>query len=256
MSAADTLYSARFLSPEFLERGRNNVITCPVYRLGTLVAPSSGTVSVYKADQTAVVSAQNVTISGSVAQYTVTSAVLSSLQFEEGWLVEWALAMPDNTTHTFRRDGALVRHPLYPVVTDADLLRRHSDLSQLRASGVTSYQDYLDEAWAVIQNRLVTSGRRPWLVMSASSLRDVHMNLALHLIWLDYATSAGDTSRYQQLADHYGRGYEESWGRLTFSYDETDENKVDVRRASGTPTLWLCGRGGVNYPPYITRRTN
>jgi hypothetical protein len=252
MSAADTLYTARFLSPEILERGRANTITCPVYRLGTLVAPNSGTVSIYKADQTAIVSAAAVTISGSVAQYA--TSTLSSYQYEEGWLVEWALAMPDGVTHTFRRDAVLARRRLYPVVTDADLLRRHSDLTQLRASGVTSYQDYIDEAWAIIENRLVTSGRRPWLVMSASSLRDAHMALTLHLIWLDYATSAGDTSRYQQLADHYGRGYEEAWSRLTFSYDETDENKVDVRRASGAPTLWLCGRGGINYPPYITRR--
>ena len=255
MSAADTLYSAQFRSPELLERGRDNAITCPVYRLGALVAPTSGTVSVYRADQTAVVNAQAVTISGSIARYTVPSASLASLQYEEGWLVEWSLAMPDGVTHTFRRDGALVRRRLYPVVSDADLLRRHSDLTQLRAPSVSSYQDYIDEAWAVIENRLITTGKRPWLVMSASAFRDAHMALTLHLVWLDYATSAGDSSRYQQLADHYGRGYEEAWSRLTFAYDETDENKVSERRTGGAPTLWLCGRGGMAYPPYVTRRT-
>jgi len=251
MSAADTLYTARFLSPEMFERGRTNTITCPVYRLGSLVAPSSGTVSIYKADQTAVVSSAAVTVTSSVATYQ--TSTLASYALEEGWLVEWALTMPDGVAHTFRRDAALVRRRLYPVVTDADLLRRHSDLTQLRASGVTSYQDYIDEAFAVIENRLVSGGKRTWLVMSPSALRDVHINLTLHLIWLDYATSAGDTSRYQQLADHYGRGYEEAWGRLTFSYDETDENKVETRRTSGTPTLWLCGRGGITYPTYKVR---
>lgn len=252
MSAADTLYTARFMAPELLERGRANTITCPVYRLGSLVAPVSGTVSIYAADQTPIVSAANVSIVGSVAQYT--TSTLASYQLEEGWLVEWTLTMPDGVAHTFRRDAVLARRRLYPVVTDADLLRRHSDLTQLRASGVSSYQDYIDEAWAVVENRLVSSGKRPWLVMSASAFRDVHMALTLHLIWLDYATSAGDSSRYQQLADHYGRGYEEAWARLTFSYDETDENKVDTRRTGGSPTLWLCGRGGVTWPPYVSHR--
>ena len=254
MSAADTLYTARFLTPEAFERGRVNTITCPVYRLGAIVSPVSGTVSIYKADQTAVVSSAAVTITSSVATYQ--TSTLATYALEDGWLVEWALAMPDGVTHTFRRDASLVRRALYPVVTDADLLRRHSDLTQLRASGVTSYQDYIDESWAVIINRLVAGGKRPWLVMSPSAFRDVHLNLALHMIWLDYATSAGDTSRYQQLADHYGRGYEEAWTRCAFSYDTDDENKVSDRRSAGSPTLWLCGRGGVSYPVPVARRSS
>jgi hypothetical protein len=48
MSSSDTLYAARFIVPEALERGRNNLIKCPVYRFGALVAPVSGTVRIQR----------------------------------------------------------------------------------------------------------------------------------------------------------------------------------------------------------------
>ena len=72
----------------------------------------------------------------------------------------------------------------------------------------------------------------------------VDLTLTLHLIYLDYATSAGADGRYQALAEHYGRVYEDAWGRLTFAYDEADDNKPDPnRRTSGVSTFWLSSRG-------------
>ena len=248
MSSSDTEYAARFSIPEFLERGRDNKITAPIYRSGALVAPVSGTVSVYRQDQSLVVNAGVVSIVASVATFTVTAASIGSLVLEDGYLLEWALLMPDGVVHTFRRDGALVRRRLYPVISDIDLLRRHRDLSALRETGVTSYQDYLDEAFCMIENRLIGGGKRPYLVMSASAFRECHVCLTLHLVWQDYATSAGDTSRYQQLADSYGQAYENAWASLSFIYDETDENVVSIeRRNSGSPTLWLGGHGYAGY---------
>lgn len=245
MSSTDTLYTARFLVPEALERGRNNTIRCPVYRFGALVAPSiAGTVRVQRetGEQLIIIAAP---IVAGVATASVGSAVIANLPFSDGWLFEWTLTMPDGVPHVFRQDGSLVRRDLYPVVSDVDLLRRHRDLTALREAGVTSYQDYLDEAWAIIYGRLVSSGRRPWLVMSPSAFREVHLTLTLHLIYLDYATSAGADGRYQALAEHYGRVYEDAWGRLTFAYDEADDNKPDPnRRTSGVSTFWLSSRGG------------
>jgi hypothetical protein len=242
VSASDTLYAARFIVPETLERGRNNTIRCPVFRFGGLVAPISGSVRVQRDDGSQVV-VLPVSVIGNVATAVVQASTIASFAFSDGWLFEWTLTMPDGVAHTFRTDGSLVRRSLYPVVTDADLLRRHRDLGQLREAGVTSEQDYLDEAWAIITNRLIATGKRPWLVMSPSAFREVHACLTLHLLFNDYATSAGD-GRYQQLAEQYGRQYEEAWGRLTFAYDENDENRPDPnRRQAGTPTWWLASRG-------------
>jgi hypothetical protein len=251
MTISETLYTARFRAPDAIQRGVNQTIACPTYRLGVVATPSAGTVSVYKADQTAVVSAAAVTIApGSWATYTIAGGTTTPLALEEGWLIEWTLVMPDGLTHTFRQDAALVRRELAPVVTDADLIRRHSDLPQLLASGATNYQDYLDEAWATIMLRLIANGRRPYLVMSPSALRDVHLLLTLHLIFLDFQTSAGDGGRWQALADHYRLAYTEAWGQLSFVYDESDTNKVDAtQRKSGTSQVWLNGRGGPAFGP-------
>lgn len=247
MSISETLYTARFRISEEIERGRQQVLTCPVYRAGALVAPLSGTVTIYKADGTAVVNAAPVVITGNVATYTIMAGTTSSLALESGWLLEWSLAMTASVTLTFRNDGALVRRSLFPVVTDADLLRRHSDLNALLAAGTTSYQDYLDEAWATICTRLAAQGRRPFLVIQPSALRDVHIALTLQLIFTDFQTSAGDGGRWQALSEHYQRMYTDAWSQLRFSYDEADENKVDANsKKSGTSTVWLNGRGG--YP--------
>ena len=246
MTISETLYTARFRAPDAIQRGVNQTIACPTYRLGVVATPTSGTVSVYKADQTAVVNAAAVTIApANWATYTITAGTTTSLQLEEGWLIEWTLIMPDGLTHIFRQDAALVRRELAPVVTDADLIRRHSDLPQLLANGSTTYQDYLDEAWATIMLRLIANGRRPYLVMSPSALRDVHLNYTLHLIFLDFQTSAGDGGRWQALADYYRAAYTEAWGQLSFVYDESDTNKVDpTQRKSGSSQVWLNGRGG------------
>lgn len=253
MTISETLYTGRFRAPETIQRGVDQEIACPTFRLGVIATPTSGTVSVFRADQTAIVSVAAVSIApASFAVFTILAAATTSLQLEEGWLIEWRLIMPDGLPHIFRQDAALVRRELAPVVTDADLIRRHSDLPQLLSGGVTSYQDYLDEAWATIMLRLIANGRRPYLVMSPSALRDVHLLLTLHLIFMDFQTSAGDGSRWQALADYYRAAYTEAYGQLSFVYDESDTNKVDAtRRKSGSSQVWLNGRGhgmsGVGY---------
>lgn len=244
MASTDTLYSARFLLPEYLERGRANLIQCPVYRDGALVAPSSGTVSVFKPDQTAIVNAQSVSVTGSVAQYSVTAGTLpASLELEEGYLVEWSLAMPDGVTHIFRNEGALARRRLYPVISDIDLIRRHSDLSALRPSTLSSYQDYLDEAWASLEARLIGEGQRIYLIMSPSALRDVHLFKTLELIFVDFHQSTG-AGKYMELASHYGKEYGRSWSRLNFIYDRDQDGAVDdpYRRRGAAASIWLNGR--------------
>lgn len=247
MSISETLYTARFRSGETIERGRNQDLTCPTYRAGALVAPLSGTITIYRADGTVVVNAAAVAITGSVATYVLLGSVTTSLALEEGWLIEWTLQMTATVQNVFRQDAALVRRTLYPVVTDADLFRRHSDLPALLASGATSYQDALDEAWATITNRLVAQGRRPYLIIQPSALRDCHLALTLQIVFTDYQTSAGDGGRWQALAEHYQRMYTEAWNQLRFSYDESDENKVNpATKKGGASTVWLNGRGG--YP--------
>jgi hypothetical protein len=244
MSLAETVYSARFRSSETVERGRTQVLSCPTSRAGATATPTAGTFSLYRPDGSALVSAQAVTIPpASVAQYTLAGATTSAEALGEGFLCEWSLTMPDGVTHTFRNDAALCRRTLYPVISQDDLTQRHSDLPALLGSA-TSYQPYIDEAFATLANRLIAAGRRPYLVIQPSALRDVHLMSTLAMIFLDYSTSAGDGGRWQALAEHYRVQYEAAWGQLRFTYDEADENTVDPsKKKSASSQIWTNGRG-------------
>lgn len=240
MAQADTVYSARFTGIETIERSRANTIKCPVYLNGALVAPTGGTVSVYREDGSAVVDAQTVTVSGSVAQYTVSA--LTAESYSDRWQVEWTLTI-SGTAYIFCNEAALVKKALAPVITDTDLLRRHSDLNDLRPSGQASFQNYLDEAWATILSRLVQAGRFPWLVMSPSAFREPHLYLTLELIFRDFAGSGDGENKWAVLAEHYAQKFTEVWKDLTFHYDEDRDGLLSDRRKAAGPTIWLTGRG-------------
>lgn len=238
---AATLYSARLIGPEIIEAGSDNVVTCPVYRDGALVAPTAYTLSVWNAANVLVAS-PTVSVVSSVATATITSASLSGQSKGDGWRMEWSLTL-SSVVHTFRRDAALVYRRLYPVVTDADLMRLHTDLDRRRPSTETSYQDYLDETWATIEGRLLMSGKRPWLVMAPSALRDVHLFGTLARIFRDWAAGGPGTAEWE-LAAEYERKYESSWSQLTYPQAEQSSGLAAdaARRRAGQPTLWLSGK--------------
>ena len=74
-----TLYTARLTGPTLLEKGRDTVITCPVYRDNALVVPSAVAVSIWTAAGVSVVAAAAGTVTGSIATYTVAAASTSGL---------------------------------------------------------------------------------------------------------------------------------------------------------------------------------
>lgn len=241
MSSSEVLYTAR-VEREYIERNRAQLLKCPAYRDGALAAPSSGTVTVYNEADTKLVDAAAVTIASSVAQYSIGASTTADEDLGEGWRVEWALVMPDTITHTFRVPAALVRRRLYPVVTDADLIRRHADLSDLMPTTLSSYQDYIDEAWGDIMERIVSRGMLPYLVMDAAALRRVHMYHALELIWVDFSTSAGD-GRYLDLAKVYRDKFSEAWRELKFDYDLDNDGAADGdagQKQSANPLIFLA----------------
>jgi hypothetical protein len=247
LASTDTLYSCRFITPERVERGRDNLLKCPVYRDAALVAPASGTVSIWDAAGTAIVSAAAVTVASSVATYTLANATTTALALAEGWRFEWSLTFASPAeTHVFRTDGALVRRRLYPVVTDADLVRLHSDLLASSTDAIVptgwDAQDYLDEAWAEIDAKLVAAGNYPNLVMSPSALRAAHMYMTLAAIFRDLSTSAHE-GKYATLAEHYDARATDAWSRLTFRYDSDDDGNADAanKRKAATATVWLSG---------------
>lgn len=238
-----THYSARFLAPDLMVRGQVNALSCPVYADGALVEPSAAIVSIFDSSGTAVVDGAAATISGSIASYNYTPS--SSVALGTGWRVEWTLTLSGDT-HIYRNDAQVVLRALYPVVSDADLFRRVRSLDPSGSAPISSlsdYQDYLDEAWGIITNRLISLGNRPTLITSPSSLREVHLLLTLALIFEDFSTALNES--YTLRAEEYRRQYEAAWGQLRFEYDSNEDGRSDgVGKRAAVPSIWLTSRRG------------
>jgi len=239
----ETQYAHRHGLPDFIVRGRVNLLECPVYSGSTLTAPSSGTVDVFKGDGTKLVDGQSVTITADIATYSVAALTLpTTMSLEDNWLIVWSLTLA-GSAHTFQRSAALVRRELHPVVTPADISAIHQDASSLLASGQT-LANFIDEAWDMIQRRLLAAGRRPYLVLSDFALFDVHRQLAVGLLFLDAASSVGD-GRWSEMAEQSLERYEQEWARLSLTYD-MDEDGVaasDEQGISGPTAVYLGGPG-------------
>lgn len=246
--AASVDYSARFLVPAYMERDRDTYLSLGVYTAGALAAPSSGEIAIYDASNVALLAAGTaVTVTASVANYTLLASTVTAKALGAGWRVEWSLVMPDGHTHLFRQDGALVRVRLSPVITDADLLARHTDLTSLRPAALSSYQGYIDEAWRDVLGRLEAAGRRPYLVISPEALRQVHLFTTLELIFRDFAGSGDPTNKWTMLAEHYSKEGERAWANLSLVYDETDSGTGSARRRAGMTSMFLTSRGGPSW---------
>lgn len=242
MSGSETIYTARLIGPEIIEAGRNNVVQCPVYSAGAIVTPSAGTITIYDQNNGAI-SASAVTVVGGVAQATVTAGALVNNQPSDGWRFEWALTIA-SVVFTFRRDGSLVYRRLYPVVTDVDLMRSHTDLARRMPTTEASYQDYLDEAWARIESQLINTGKRPWLIMAPSALRDVHVYQTLVLIFRDFATAGPQTAEWEMML-HYEALLERAYGVLTYPQCEQTTGKAEGQPGARTAlqgTMWAGSR--------------
>lgn len=249
MSGSETNYTFRFSGPEIIEAGRDNIVSCSVYYDGAIVTPSAGTLTVTRPNN-ATVSAGVVSFAGGVASSTISASALAAIQPEDGWRFDWAMTIA-GVVRTGTNDGALVYRRLYPVITDADLLRAHTDLARRMPTTETSYQDYLNEAWARIESRLINSGKRPWLIMSPSALRDVHTYQTLVLIFRDFATGGSQSAEWEMMV-HYEQLLTGAWAELTYPQRDPANGQAVAApgtRQSGMPTTWAGSRrGSIGWP--------
>ena len=145
----ETLYTARFPYPDEIVRAKAQTIECAVYRDGALVAPASGTVTVYDEGGSEIVDAAAVTVASSIATYAITAAMVpATLSLSDDWAIHWNLTFSSGQVDKFRRAACLVKASLKPVITDADLTDVHTEQGSW-ISGSTA-QSYIDAGWRYI----------------------------------------------------------------------------------------------------------
>ena len=238
-----TPYAPQIKVPELLERGKTQLTTLPIYRDGALVGPTSVKYTLTAPNGDKIVDAAVGTYPGNIPQYTHSSSVLSSdLALGEGYLQEWEIQLAGGT-YNFRRNTAIVKRRLYPVVSDGDLTSTYSQLADIRPSNLSSYQNYIDEAWfTMIQKMRQEGGGLEYLVMSPEAFRSAHQNLALYYIFRDFHSSLGQSNgRYLDLANEHFKQFNGDWKLINFVYDYDHDGHADQpnNRQAKQPVIYL-----------------
>lgn len=240
-----TVYQTRRAFPAYLERGFANTTSLEVWYGSAAVSPTAGTYSLYDSAGTAIVDAQNVTITNDVATYSVTPS--ASLALGEGYREEWSLTI-NGRAERFRFPAAVVRRVLHPVVTNGDLLARHPELAKLYPEGQTSWQSQIEEyGWKTVMRRIIAAGKRPYLVTSADAFYEVELYWTLGGIFRLCSTfSPSGQSKYADLANHYEAKADAAWASIRLEYDEDHDGDTDTTGQPAVPVIYTS-----NPPPYF-----
>jgi hypothetical protein len=234
-----SLLAPRIRMVEVLQRAASTTIELPVYRDRALQLPTAGTVTLYD-NSGSVVFTSAVSIIGSIAQYAVLgSDVPETLSLGEGYKIEWLLTIA-TVEYTFNQPAAIARSRLYPVISDYDLEAQYSDIANIRPAALTSYQNYIDEGWYQLLERLRQMGNIEYLIIDSQSLRMPLIDLVCYLIFKDMDSSGLGEGRYLDLATEHRKNYEGGIKRLNFRYDLDHSGKMDDpnKRRAAQPVFY------------------
>lgn len=242
--SSSTPYAAQIRAIELLEREKAQTTEIKLYRDNAQLVPTAATYTLTKPTGTDLLTGATATISsGGTVSYAHTAEQLSSTEaLGEGYVQEWTVTI-GGEDFLFRRMAALVRRRLYPVVSDIDLTATYSDLENVRPSSLTSYQQYIDDAWYQILRRIRNRGMGyEYLMMSPEAFFETHRHLSLYLIFRDFHSSLGQSNgRYLDLANEHYKLYRDEFDSLNFIYDEDHDGEADDpdKRTRGQPTIFL-----------------
>lgn len=249
MPSGDVQYLVGFEFPDCLERGRDNVVVCPVYLDGPLVAPSVGTCTLY--DSTgAVVSAPTVSVVNSVATATIPTSDIGTKSYGAGYRVEWVLTLA-GVPRTFSNEAAIVRKAFECCVNDQVLFDHHSDLRALLSSSKNgSVQKAIWQAFVTFQNRMWENESRPYLIFTTTAAREHLKWQALGNAFEGLAANATDDDGFQKQADKYFARAEKAFESMKFKVDTNQDGMADSAVAQGPKgTTFLTDlRPGLAWP--------
>jgi hypothetical protein len=244
-----TLYSARFLGPTLIERDKAQTITVALERDGSDPTISSATFTLYDPGGTKVIDGTAATISGGDISGAIGGTDLDGKSYGLGWLVQFDATIGGNV-YRFLNDAALCLARLYPPVGHTDLVNRHSDVANLLATGVTSLQQYIDDAWADITGRLYSDSVPFFRLRTPSAFRAAMFSRSFTLIFRDYSTLLDPGDRYAELADRYDAQFEEDIGKIRSKMDTGEDNTLTSNNLSTASVIQLTTsrRSGIYRP--------
>jgi len=238
------MITASFSLPRYIQREKAITVDLTIEENGEAVSISSAAYNLFDENSNLIVASGAATVLSNKVIYNVSAAIVpETLTLSENWLEEWVITLSDGRIETIRREASLVLRLLYPLVSDSDLLKRHSDLNKLLPVGETNWSKPIEAAWDTINAKLISDGKRPYLVLSSWSLKEVHICLTLAYIFTDMMTySAGGPSKYSDLSTKYNRCFNSAWEKLPLKYDSSETGvPAEAIEVPSSPVLYLKG---------------
>lgn len=217
-------YTFRDPYPVVFTVDRAQVSTMEVYRDGVLVAPSSATYSLQSPTGVVVATPTAAIVSG-VATVTVPDTAVDELN--EGYRELWTITI-DGVDYTKYRDAVVCKSPIRCPIADVDLEALYPDLAQNLGTTATSFQTFIDQAWARILRKLRASGDLPYIIVQASSLYDSTQHLALHMVYMWWYGQTGG-GHLREQADYHLEQYKSEWATVSYEVDRDQDGVADDR---------------------------
>lgn len=239
--------------PDQLVVGAENEVRCTVYMNGSEVYASSATVTVVRAHRTVVVATMAAeTPEGGSARAKLT--IPSTTPFEEGGTVRWRLTFDDgigeahgSTVVDFENEAMFVRvRPVCPISIEhvwmvAPALQPGIPGGAVTTMGAQQQEGMLEMAWIEVEQRLLTYGRRPFLVIGSSALVEVTRLTVLAKLFAALGHRLNEA--HTATAESYRLQAEEAWKRVRVAYDETQIGGGSGPRVSARRAGTFVGRG-------------
>lgn len=193
-----------------------------VYSGTSNVTPATGTLTITKADGTAVVDAQSPTN----GVYSVASAATTSESAASDWLAVWSYSISSTTVRAPNRVIA-TKYVLRNPVSNASLLVRQPTWN-VYPTGQTSHQNTLDAVWGDTLNRLLDEGRQPHRIRNPYGLAPFVTFESLARIADQRAPYVQDQDVMKEWADRYRGMAEKAWAAMRLDTDDDDDGDVDT----------------------------
>jgi len=234
----DTLYSARFSGPTLIERDKAQTVSVTIERDGSDATITAATFTLYDVGGNILIDGTAATISGGTLSGSVGASDLDGKAYGSGWLVQFDATI-GGKVYRFLNDAAICLARLYPPIGHSDLVKRHSDVANLLAAGVSSLQQYIDDAWADLTGRLYSDSCPFWRLRTPSAMRAAMFSRSFQLIFRDYSTLLDPGDRYAELADRYAEQYDEDVEKIRAKMDTGEDNTLTSNNLSTAAVIQL-----------------
>ena len=241
---ADTIALARPV-PYLMQVGETQELSAPL-RYGPIgalvpVTEAGSTVTITRPDGSDLVSDAPVTVTSSIATYSVSPAASETLG--RGWTVTWSLIV-DGQTYTFRESAYLCQYYPHNVVSVADLYTEVPDLAynvpQAQGDSGTGvgWQPQVDQAYYDFIRRLIDNGRPVWLLREhTTGVREWILSRGLQRCITTIPRKEGSTWAAAEKTAYFRMQAANAGLRL--QYDDEDSG---IRRG-GSPVIRLAPFG-------------